>query len=200
MLSDSLTPSPAQIRNPVMCAALLFGTGISGVTQITCLMGQVILKFDSSLKERCSQTIEIMKDTPWHESLCGLDPGSGKCRGNFCTSWGVFHWLRQGLVESGRKRGCTGVGRRERVATWQMWPNWKCWSDKECQARGWTAVLADCEWTATFCPQYCLGLKINYPNQALPLHIRAGKTLWQTGQIECLEPLTMSNRADVDRV
>lgn len=35
---------------------------------------------------------------------------------------------------------------------------------------------------------------MGHPNQAPPLHIRAGKTLWQTRQIDYIGPLRTFNR------
>lgn len=65
---------------------------------------------------------------------------------------------------------------------------------KECQARGWPATVADCERTITHYPQCRLRLKMDHPNQAPPLHMRAGKTLWQTWQINYIGPLRTSNQ------
>ena len=60
------------------------------------------------------------------------------------------------------------------------------------QSRGWPLSRKTCETILTECPQCKLKLQMDHPAKAPPLHIKEGKTLWSTWQIDYIGPLKSS--------
>ena len=63
----------------------------------------------------------------------------------------------------------------------------------ECRSPGWPISMKACEATITACPQCHIRLKANHPNQAPPQHVRQGKALWSTWQVDYTGPLKLSH-------
>ena len=63
----------------------------------------------------------------------------------------------------------------------------------ECRSRGWPVSMKTCEAILTARPQCRIRLKANHPNQAAAQHVRQGKALWSTWQVDYIGLLRPSH-------
>ena len=62
-----------------------------------------------------------------------------------------------------------------------------------CWSWGWPVPMKMCEAILMACPQCQVRLKINHPNQTPAQHIKEGKALWSTWQVDYVGPLKPSH-------